>query len=298
MSRALKSFFFAFLLSGVAACAPGKTEKPLATIGVVTDIHYFRDRETVGNRCYSLSAAKLAEAVRTFNEQKVNFTLSLGDTFDPDPSTYQDLEDVFAKLDKPVYKLLGNHDCIAPYGSDIQNAVLDALGIKKTYYTVAGPHKLRFIFIDGNDISLHSTAPGTPERELAERKLQELKMKGEISAQPYNGMLSETQFDWLRIQLDKAYDKGESVIVCGHMPWMPRNIEAALWEGERVDSLLQRYDNVRAVFAGHHHSGAYCKSGNIEHFTFKGMIVGKENHFAIARIYKDRIEVTDYPIEN
>lgn len=279
-----------------AACGP-VAEKPLATIGIVTDIHYCRDREPGGSRYYALSKVKLSEAVDMFNEVGVDFTVSLGDTFDPDPDTYQDIADEFARLDAPVYKVLGNHDCIAPYDSEKQNAVLALLGIENPYYSVKGPNDLRLIFIDGNDVSIQSTAPGTPKRAVAEEMLQELADNGAPLARPYNGMLSEEQIRWLVSELDVALNASEEVLVFSHMPLEPRDIDAALWDGEKIDSLLQSYPNVRAVFSGHHHSGAYHLSGKIMHYTFRGMIEGTVNHYGIVRIYKDRIDVIEYPQE-
>ena len=279
-----------------AACGP-VAEKPLATIGIVTDIHYCRDREPGGSRYYALSKVKLSEAVDMFNEVGVDFTVSLGDTFDPDPDTYQDIADEFARLDAPVYKVLGNHDCIAPYDSEKQNAVLALLGIENPYYSVKGPNDLRLIFIDGNDVSIQSTAPGTPKRAVAEEMLQELADNGAPLARPYNGMLSEEQIRWLVSELDVARNASEEVLVFSHMPLEPRDIDAALWDGGKIDSLLQSYPNVRAVFSGHHHSGAYHLSGKIMHYTFRGMIEGTVNHYGIVRIYKDRIDVTEYPQE-
>lgn len=279
-----------------AACGP-VAEKPLATIGIVTDIHYCRDREPGGSRYYALSKVKLSEAVDMFNEVGVDFAVSLGDTFDPDPDTYQDIADEFARLDAPVYKVLGNHDCIAPYDSEKQNTVLALLGIENPYYSVKGPNDLRLIFIDGNDVSIQSTAPGTPKRAVAEEMLQELVDNGAPLARPYNGMLSEEQIRWLVSELDVALNASEEVLVFSHMPLEPRDIDAALWDGEKIDSLLQSYPNVRAVFSGHHHSGAYHRSGKIMHYTFRGMIEGTVNHYGIVRIYKDRIDVIEYPQE-
>ena len=279
------------------ACSPAH-EEPLATIGIVTDIHYCRDREPGGSRYYALSKVKLSEAVDVFNEHKVDFTVSLGDTFDPDPDTYQDISDEFARLDAPVYKVLGNHDCIAPYDSEKQNAVLSFLGIENPYYSVKGPNNLRLIFIDGNDVSIQSTVPGTPKRDCAEKRLRELEDCGEPYARTYNGMLSEEQTRWLVSELDAARNASEEVLVFSHMPLQPRDIDAALWDGEEIDSLLQTYPNVRAVFSGHHHSGACHRSGKIMHYTFRGMIEGTGNHYGIVRIFRDSIDVAEYPRES
>lgn len=288
-----KTFLWLFLLL-VSSCSPF-AGKPLLTIGVVTDIHYYRDREPAGTRYYSLSAEKLSEAVDTFNGQDVDFTVSLGDTFDPDIRSYQDIEAVFARLKNPVYKVLGNHDCIAPYGTQEQNEVMAAMGIDNPYFSIDAGHGIRCIFIDGNDISYQSTAEGSPGRKVAEEVRQSLEDADKPMAARYNGMLSGKQKDWLKNELESADKAGESVLVFGHMPLMPRDIDAAQWDGEQIDSLLQGYSNVRAVFSGHHHAGASCESGQIMHYTFKGMIEGTQNHYGIIRVYKDRIDVTEYP---
>ena len=89
-----------------------KAEKrtPLVTFGVVTDVHYSNVNEMRINRYYKLSKEKLIEAVNTFNQQNVDFTVVLGDVIDGDIDSYADIKTVFASLKKPVYKVFGNHD--------------------------------------------------------------------------------------------------------------------------------------------------------------------------------------------
>lgn len=285
----IKSLLPVFLVLALVGC----NDKPLATIGVVTDIHYYREKPVRINRYYTMSADKLAEAVDTFNAEKVDFTVSLGDTFDPDLAWFQDIDEQFARLDAPVYKLLGNHDCIAPYGSPEENAVLEALGLENPYFSIV-ENGIRFIFIDGNDVSLMSTAEGTPERLDAEATRAALLEAGVPYAAEYNGKFSQKQLDWLNSELAAAHAEGEMVILFGHMPLMPRDIDAAQWDGAEIDALLQEYPEVNAVLTGHHHHGAHMESGHIQHYTFQGMIEGQQNHYAVVRIFKDRIEITGY----
>ena len=226
----------------IASCNP-EADSPVLTIGVVTDLHYCRGREPAKDRYYSLSAEKLSEAVNYFNGQKVDFTVSLGDTFDPDMSSYQDVAGIFANMNNPVYKILGNHDIIAPYGMPRQDSVMVAMGISSPYYSIRTGKGIRCIFIDSNDISFQSTATGSVGRETAQCMLTSLKTAGLPMAAKYNGMLSDRQKKWLEAE-----------------------IEAAEWDGEQIDSLLQTHANVKAVFAGHHHEGAYFESGHILHF--------------------------------
>lgn len=276
----------------IASCNP-EADSPVLTIGVVTDLHYCRGREPAKDRYYSLSTEKLSEAVSYFNGQKVDFTVSLGDTFDPDMSSYQDVAGIFANLNNPVYKILGNHDIIAPYGMPRQDSVMVAMGISSPYFSIRTGKGIRCIFIDSNDISFQSTATGSVGRETAQCMLTSLKTAGLPMAAKYNGMLSDRQKKWLEAEIEAAEKAGESVLVFSHMPLMPRNIKAAEWDGEQIDSLLQAHANVKAVFAGHHHEGAYFESGHILHYTFKGMVSGTQNHYGLIRVFKDHIEVEE-----
>ena len=55
---------------------------------------------------------------------------------------------------------------------------------------------------------------------------------------------------------------------------------------------LNRYNCVKAIFSGHHHSGAFGYFDHIPCNTVEGMIeTPDKNSFGIVRIYKDRIEL-------
>jgi alkaline phosphatase len=56
-----------------------------------------------------------------------------------------------------------------------------------------------------------------------------------------------------------------------------------------VVDILERKNNVLAVFQGHHHPGHYSFRNNIHYFTLKGIIEGafpENNSFAIVEIDK------------
>jgi 3',5'-cyclic AMP phosphodiesterase CpdA len=267
--------------------------KPLATVGIVTDLHYNRSKEVRNNRYYTLSAIKLAQAVDTFNKEKVDLVACLGDIIDSDLDSYDDLAAILERLDSPVFKILGNHDFLGPYGSPVQDRVLERLGITRTCFDTCHG-KVRLIFLDSNDISVYSRAAGTPERALADSILASLKESGSPLARQYNGTIGAGQLEWLENTLAEAQAKGQTVIVLGHMPLLPDNIKASQWNGRETDSVLQRYSCVKAMLSGHHHHGAEAVSGHIVYHTFKGMIEGPENSFAIVRIYKDKLEIKGF----
>ena len=56
--------------------------------------------------------------------------------------------------------------------------------------------------------------------------------------------------------------------------------------------VINRYNCVKAIFSGHHHSGAFGYFDHIPCNTVEGMIeTPDKNSFGIVRIYKDRIEL-------
>ena len=125
--------------------------------GLVTDLHFAR-REKNGSRYYDQSKKKLENAISTFNENKVDFLIELGDLKDqgvtPDKaqtlSFLDEIEESLHTFDGPVYHVLGNHDMDSiskeDYLAHIRNGV-DTKG--KTYYSFVR-NKLKFVVLDGN----------------------------------------------------------------------------------------------------------------------------------------------------
>ncbi|MFR1289918.1 MAG: metallophosphoesterase [Alistipes finegoldii] len=111
-------------------------ESPLFTFGVVTDVHYSNVKETWAARRYAESGEKLREAVAAFNRAHVDFVVSLGDMIDGDIGSYAVIRPILEGSAAPVYKILGNHDYLGPYGSEEQRRVLEELGISEPYFSV------------------------------------------------------------------------------------------------------------------------------------------------------------------
>lgn len=268
-----------------------RRDKPLMQVGIVTDLHYNRDREMNYNRYYKLSNDKLAEAVETFNSRDVDYTVCLGDVIDCDLESLSELNRTFDKLEKPRYTVLGNHDFLGAYGTDIQNTTIDSLHIQEPYSTKKFG-RYRLIFMESNDLSLHSRA-GTALADTVETIWKRIESARTYNACHWNGSIGPEQMSWLEKQLDKANKAGEKVVIFSHMPFAP-DISDSEWNGHEVDALLQRYPNVIAALSGHFHGGAEAKLGHICYFTFKGMIEGTENAFAIVSFYKDRMVVEGF----
>lgn len=152
-------------------------ESPLFTFGVVTDVHYSNVKETWAARRYAESGEKLREAVAAFNRAHVDFVVSLGDMIDGDIGSYAVIRPILEGSAAPVYKILGNHDYLGPYGSEEQRRVLEELGISEPYFSVVR-NGYRLLFLDSNDISVYARAKESPEYAEAAALLDSLKRSG------------------------------------------------------------------------------------------------------------------------
>lgn len=291
----MKARFIRFVLMSVLLpmTLHARKEKPVVEFGVVTDVHYNRNQEMRINRYYRDSDEKLREAVDTFNAHRVDFTVVLGDLIDGDLDSYADLQPIFSSLKKPVYKVFGNHDFLDCYGTPLETDVQEAMGMKTPYYCVQ-KRGIRFLFLDSNDLAVHSRSEQTPEGREARALLEELKERHCNYAYDFNGTLGKVQREWLLSQIKQAEKKGQTVICLAHMPLQPMDIGACDFRGKEVSDLLESFSCVKAFLAGHHHKGSRMLSGRLKHYGFQGMIEGKENHFAIVKIYKDRMEIIGF----
>jgi hypothetical protein len=102
-----------WLLAGQAEL-PAAGEKPLARLGIVTDVHY-ADKPTAGTRQYRASAEKLTEAVERWNALGTDAVMELGDLVDASPTVEQETGDlrrilgILRKARAPQHFALGNH---------------------------------------------------------------------------------------------------------------------------------------------------------------------------------------------
>ncbi len=272
-------------------------EEPIIRFGVVTDLHY-SPKHPVNKkhptRSYKLPKKKLQEAVKTFNEENVAFTAVLGDNIDMYLDSYNELIPVFKQLNKPHYTILGNHDFLDVYGSKTQKEVMKTLGVKKPYYSFV-KNNVRFIFLDSNDLAIYSRGEDAPEGKEIRALYKKLKAEKNKAAHKHNGTLSQKQIDWMTKLIKKSQKKGQQVICFAHMPLQPTGkISATDMQGDRINRILSKYDNVKAVLTGHHHAGSKSLEGPVKHYNFRGMIEGDKNHYSIVNLYTDRMEIKGY----
>ncbi len=268
------------------------TENPILRFGVIADPQYaaIEPDETM-NRYYAESLAKVSEAVDTFNATDLDFVVTLGDIIDRGWENFDAILSVYGTLRHKPHFLLGNHDfAVAPKHL---GEVSRRLSMPSAYHDFA-IGKWRFVTLDGNDVSVFSAPAGDPRSVLAAERLRALQAEGAINAHPWNGSLSDAQFEWLSGVMEKAQADGEAVLVLCHYPIFPPN-RHNLWDSQRLIDLLTGFSCFRGYFCGHNHDGNFGEVEGRPFVTFKGMVdTLNENTFAIVEIFEDRIEIKGF----
>jgi len=265
---------------------------PLFRFGIVADPQYAPVVPNLkSNRYYANSLWKLSEAIDVLNKQDLQFVATLGDIIDRHWESFSHVLPLYDKLDHPSVLLLGNHDY--DIAAEYLNSVLRTTGLEKAYYDFAGGG-YRFIMLDGNDVSLFAPPKDDPRREVATKRLDELKAKGAANAQSWNGSLGDEQFAWLEATIQKADAAGEKVIVMCHYPVFPPN-EHNLWDADRIVDLVAKSKNVVAYFNGHNHAGNYGELNGKHFVNFKGMVdTPATSAYSVVEVYPDRLEIIGY----
>jgi manganese-dependent ADP-ribose/CDP-alcohol diphosphatase len=189
--RALKPLIAIALLLVFNSSFSQVKDRALFTFGVVADVQY-ADQDNAGTRHYRSSLQKFAEAVKVFNQQKVDFVLSLGDFIDKNFSSYDTLNVIAKGLKKPLHHVLGNHEFSV--NDEEKEKILEKENLKKPFYSFA-KNKWRFIILNGNDISLFANRKGTIKYEAADDLLKKLKAEGLRNAQTWNGAIGTEQLE-------------------------------------------------------------------------------------------------------
>lgn len=295
MSR--RSWFVAcssVIAATLLATASGPTNAPLLSFGVITDIQY-RDADPQGTRFYRDSLRKLSDAVEHLNTLPLSFTIQLGDLIDGTFGSYDAVLPLYNALRVPHYHVLGNHDFAvepAEKGQVLHRLGLDVLGGGKGYYDF-GYKGWRFVVLNGDDLSVLAHPPGSAPRLASERYLAELKKKGVVSAQDWNGGIGSGQREWLSRALARASGAGERAIVFCHFPILPAAM-AGLWNDQEVLAILRAHPNVAACFSGHAHEGGYARDGWIHFLTFQGMVEGQQPAYAMVDVLPDALRITGF----
>lgn len=261
-----------------------QSDDPLITFGVIADTQY-ANCEPEGSRYYRNSLEKVEECVDYFNEQGVQFTVSLGDVTDRD---FNDLDSVLMRLElleNDIYHITGNHD----YKGVTNNRVLyTKLKMPSEYYFFKQENWV-FIMLNTNEVAPYANVAGTKKEKQLSELLKEIKSSGGKQGAKWNGGISHKQLQWLDKRLAKCEKKGYNVLVFSHHPLYPSTEFTALNNMEILE-VVGRYTCVKTIFAGHHHAGEFAYYKDIPVITIEGMIETPDsNSYGIVKLYDDKI---------
>ncbi len=243
-------------------------EEALFSVGLIADAQYV-DADPKGVRHYRKSLAKLAAAVKGINEAEVAFSIHLGDLIDREFESFDAILEPLAELDRPIHQILGNHDFAVP--EDRKPEVPGKLGMNSRYYAFSR-EGIRFLFLDGTEVSTFAQPSGSEGHAEAAARLEELKRLGRKNAQPWNAGIGEAQLSWLEEQLKEAGASGEKAVISCHYPILPDNAHN-LWNDAEVSDLIDRHaERVLAWFNGHNHAGNYAERNGVHYVTVHGMV--------------------------
>jgi alkaline phosphatase len=249
------------------------SKRKIIRFGVVTDLHY-ANRETDGIRYYKQSIDKLNDALHVFNKSSLDFLIELGDfkdmnNFDErEALTFLDeVENVYQKFQGPKYHVLGNHDMDCISKSDfLKHVANDGKTNGKNYYSFM-LKGIKFIILDAN-YNADDSDYGRGNFDWTE------------------AYIPASQKMWLEKELD---DNCYAVVFVHQLLDSFSGLQKDIYvrNAQEVVEILERRNNVLAVFQGHHHKGHYSFRNGIHYFTIKAAIEGQHpenNHFAIIEI--------------
>lgn len=188
----------------------------------------------------------LTNTVKSINKEKnISFVVFTGDNIDSPHAEYlPEFVKIINKLNVPYYIVIGNHDVFKNNGlSKIQ--YLEIVRDNNCFYRYKEPNyvfkKNGFVFI---------VVDGTKEI-----------IPGSI------GYYKQDTLDWLEKQL-KKYKKSKVVII-QHFPLITLKESQThyVYQKEKYIELLDKYDNIISVIAGHLHNNQEVMRNGVYHIT-------------------------------
>ncbi|MDF1816531.1 MAG: metallophosphoesterase [Verrucomicrobiales bacterium] len=282
-----------FLATSGSVAAAGSSgfsaeTNPLFSVGLIADAQYV-DADPGGIRHYRNSIKKLSAAVKSINEADVDFSIHLGDLIDRDFASFDDILEPLRDLKSSVYQILGNHDFSV--AEDKKPEVAAKMGITNPYYAFS-KGGVRFIFLDGTEVSTFAQPKGSTIHQQASEMLAEYVAKGRKSAKSWNAAIGPEQMKWLEAQLKEAASSGDKAIISCHYPILPDNSHN-LWNDQEVLAVIERFPGVVVAWLnGHNHAGNYGERNGVHFVTIQGMVdTPDSNAFAVMDVLPDRLKI-------
>uniref|UniRef100_A0ACD6AL93 Uncharacterized protein n=1 Tax=Avena sativa TaxID=4498 RepID=A0ACD6AL93_AVESA len=293
---------------GVGVVRASAAKEPLFSFGVIADVQYADipdGRSFLGvPRYYRHSITVLQRAVRSWNSHKagLKFCVNFGDIVDgfcPRDRSLSAVQAVVAEFDRfhggPAYHMLGNH-CLYNLPRSELVSVLRMPG--RAYYDFSPWPGYRFVVLDAYDFSTVGWPRDHPVALAARRFLEERNPNSDKNSPTgltgedrrfvmFNGGVGEEQLRWLDGALRSAARRGETVVVCSHLPLHPGAVSPAglMWNYEEALAVVHRHGCVAACLAGHDHKGGYAVDARgVHHRTLEAALECPPGTDAFGRV--------------
>jgi predicted phosphodiesterase len=284
--------------SSASRALSGSTEAPGCpsgaahrfSFGAVADPQ-FASIASRGDQHFSSSLWKLREAIDTLNESDLEFVVTLGDIIEEDWSSYRLIMPKYERLRHEAVFVLGNHDYYVE--ERYFDRVPSALGLDQRHYAF-DVENVRFIVLDGNEISTFANPPGSANHDRALQMIDGLRDRSAPNAFPGNGGMGDEQLAWLDAELRTAAERGQEVIVFSHYPVYPEG-RFNLLNDHAVLDILSGHEHVLAYLNGHNHWGGYGERDGIHFVTIEGMVETRDrNAYAMVHLHEGCIHIEGF----
>lgn len=280
------TYFLTLLAVAGSLMTKAQQSTPILRIGLIADIQY-ADVDSRGTRYYRNSLNKLRNCVDELNKKKVQFSLNLGDVIDRNPKDLDSVLPILKRLKKPIYTTTGNHDY---HGITENDFLYKKLGMPAEYYSFTKKGWL-FIMMNTNEVASYANIEGTWKEKELKKMVDSIKLAKGVNAEEYNGGISSRQLIWVDSLLAKAQSEGTNVFIFSHHPLDFSRGFTAL-NSKNILHVISKYNCVKALFAGHHHSGDFGYHSTIPCITLEGMVeTPDQNAYGILEIYANGFEV-------
>ena len=275
----------------------------LFQFGVIADVQY-ADIDSAANfsgrsfRRYRESLIALGYAVDDWIQSSPNlrFVMDLGDIIDQINETKGDsmlslgkVLGEFSRIAKlcPVYHLVGNHELYNFGETKMKEVIPGVTGANGKLYHSFTVEGMRMVVLNSYDEHVICDIETPSEVEQTFQMLEKVNpnnlrggrnaginwsaniKKESLRYMPYNGGIRKEQLTWLSNTLDDANKKNEKVIIFTHVPIYPGSAceTTLIWNYDEVLPIIQRHNNVVAVFTGHDHKGGYVSDDTGIHYV-------------------------------
>jgi len=229
-------------------------------IGVFTDSHYSSQVLTCRVRENRRSLEKMERAFFTFQEEKCDLVICLGDLIDREEDHKKEIENLSAvakQMDRfsfPVICLMGNHDAFA-------------FTVNEFYGVLGDNRRPKHLSLDGWDLIFLDTCYFSNGEHYA----------------PGDDNWKDT-FCPFPEELEEALSSaGENVVL-----WMHQNLDPnlpphyCLSNAEKIREILEKSEKVRCVMQGHYHKGCRSVHNGISYTAFPAMCEREDAAFVLT----------------